>query len=124
MRFRLSWRWLVPLGFLSGVGVLCFADPATSWWLPGCFFHRLTTLHCPGCGNTRAFHALVHGDWRACVAYNPLFLPLLVYLLVACLYPRLTTWHRLNWVLAGVIITFFVLRNLPWMPFTLLAPPA
>ena len=114
----------MPLGFLGGALVLCFADPATSRWLPGCIFHRLTTLYCPGCGNTRAFHALIHGDWRACVAYNPLFLPFLAYLLAACLYPRLTTWYRLNWALAIVIIAFFVLRNLPWMPFTLLSPPA
>lgn len=114
----------MPLGFLGGGVVLCFADPATSRWLPGCIFHRLTTLYCPGCGNTRALHALVHGDWRACVAYNPLLLPLIAYLFLVCLYPRLTTWPRLNWTLATIVIAFFVLRNLPWPPFTLLAPPA
>jgi Protein of unknown function (DUF2752) len=37
-----------------------------------CPFRALTGYPCPGCGMTRAFSAIAHGDlWRA-VRYNPL----------------------------------------------------
>ena len=124
MNRLLHWRWLIPLGLLGAGAVLRVADPATARWLPGCLFHRLTSLYCPGCGNTRALHALVHGDWRAAFAYNTLLVPALLYLLAACLYPRLTSWRRFNWCLAAIVVLFFILRNLPCAPFTLLAPAA
>ena len=40
--------------------------------LPGtCTFRRLTGLDCPGCGLTRSFISLAHGQWRAAWGYNP-----------------------------------------------------
>jgi hypothetical protein len=34
------------------------------------------------------------------------------------------TRHRWFWItVVGIIAAFFVLRNLPWAPFSLLAPP-
>jgi Protein of unknown function (DUF2752) len=67
--------WLVWLG-LSAV----FA--ASLLWRPSdngiilCPFRALTGYPCPGCGMTRAFSAIGHGElWRA-VRYNP-FSPLL-----------------------------------------------
>jgi Protein of unknown function (DUF2752) len=73
--------WLVLLG-LSAV----FATSAL--WRPSdnglvlCPFRALTGYPCPGCGMTRAFSAIAHGDlWRA-LRYNPLspflFLALIV----------------------------------------------
>lgn len=63
--------WLVLLG-LSAV----FATSAL--WRPSdngiilCPFRALTGYPCPGCGMTRAFSAIAHGElWRA-VRYNPL----------------------------------------------------
>jgi hypothetical protein len=35
-----------------------------------CAFRAITTIPCPSCGMTRAFHALAHGDLRAATAFN------------------------------------------------------
>ena len=53
------------------------------WHGPGlCLFHRLTGLECPGCGMTRAFHALTHGHVSEALSFNLLSLPLFVALSV------------------------------------------
>jgi len=43
--------------------------------LPGfvfCPFRALTGLPCPGCGMTRAFCAIGHGDFASAIGFNPL----------------------------------------------------
>ncbi|BDI32962.1 hypothetical protein CCAX7_50130 [Capsulimonas corticalis] len=37
-----------------------------------CPFYQLTGLPCPGCGLTRAFVLLSHGDWRQSLAFHPM----------------------------------------------------
>src|SRR5436190_19023711 len=61
--------------------VLYRFPPAQTGWYPGCLFHRLTGLHCPGCGGTRCAHALLHGDLPQALAYHVLFPFLLPFLL-------------------------------------------
>lgn len=39
-----------------------------------CLFHKATGLYCPGCGGTRAFFALLHGNIRESLHYHPLVL--------------------------------------------------
>jgi hypothetical protein len=36
-----------------------------------CAFRGLTGIPCPGCGLTRSFVSLAHGQWRAAWSYNP-----------------------------------------------------
>lgn len=49
---------------------------------PGlCVFHRLTGMDCPGCGMTRAFLALAHGDVAGAWQWHPFSVPLAVALL-------------------------------------------
>ena len=99
--------------------------------LPPCPFFWLTGLYCPGCGSTRALHGLAHFGLAAAWSMNPvlvLSLPLLTLLVLhqACLLPRaLVPLARqiarpLPWLV--VLAGFGIARNLPWYPFTLLAP--
>ena len=48
-----------------------------------CLFRFHTGLPCPGCGLTRAFLALLRGDFRASVQFHALLLPVLFTLLAA-----------------------------------------
>jgi uncharacterized protein DUF2752 len=55
--------------------------PSDGAGIPVCLFHSLTGLPCPGCGLTRAFSSLLHGQVAAAFAYHPfvfLLLPLFV----------------------------------------------
>lgn len=83
---------------------------------------------------TRATHALFHGELAAAFRFNPVGLVLLPMALLGVglellgwVRGRPMPW-RLNvgvkgaWLVAGVVISFWILRNLPWWPFTLLAP--
>lgn len=93
-------------------------------------FHRLTGLYCPGCGTGRGFHKLLHGDLAGAWRMNPLMvlmIPLSVYLIATCYRkkPDGTTCSPPNWVGYAVIVAivmFWILRNIPVYPFTLLAP--
>ena len=104
---------------------------------PPCIFHELTGLHCFGCGSGRALRALLRLDLYAAFRFNPLFvlfLPFLSYYLlkvyVAFVFGRdLLPFPKRVGFGAGVavlvaVLAFGVLRNLPFFPFTLLAPTA
>ena len=68
---------------LAGAAVyIAIADPnAPGSHLPGCPLYELTGLYCPGCGLTRATHALLRGHFGAALGYNlllPFFLGAIV----------------------------------------------
>lgn len=45
---------------------------------PGCMFKSLFGIDCPGCGMTRAFFALIRGDFAESIVYNPALIPFLI----------------------------------------------
>jgi hypothetical protein len=117
---------------VAGVALLYLFDPnsATSP-LPGCLFRAFTGLYCPGCGMTRMLHALVHGDIARAASMNVLALaglPVLGALVTEQVAGKKVLHGRLRgvlfdgrlWIAAALV--FGVLRNLPWAPFTGLAP--
>ncbi|WP_242112895.1 DUF2752 domain-containing protein [Luteimonas aquatica] len=114
-----------------GVWVLRNFDPNVPGLFPPCVFHALTGYWCVGCGITRALHALVHGDLARAFSMNPLATALLM------LAPLLAAWKlgwQPRWLRPGVALlaeprlwlvllpAYWIARNLPWWPFTLLAP--
>lgn len=123
---------LLLLGVLAG-GAVAISLPALRPLVPPCPFEALTGLYCPGCGSARTIAALLRGEVATALRMNALIvvlLPALAYVLVSdALWlagvkrlPRLRLGPIGVWVLAGVVLAFWVLRNLPWTPFTWLAP--
>jgi hypothetical protein len=41
---------------------------------PECFMQQMIGRNCPGCGMTRAFCSVSHGEFRTAYRYNPLIL--------------------------------------------------
>lgn len=57
----------------------------------GCPFRALTGIPCPGCGMTRAWLAAFGLDWRAALAYHPLFWMVPPMFALACARDYVTT---------------------------------
>ena len=134
---RAGRAWLVAGGLCATLlaGWALYRGGPSAAWLPGCLFHRLTGLECAGCGMTRALHALLHGRVGDAFRHNPLGMVLLPVALLASglelagwvrgrpLPCRIRVDGRLAWGLLFLVLGFWVLRNIPLWPFTLLAPP-
>jgi hypothetical protein len=60
------------------------ALPSQGAGIPVCLFRYLTGLPCPGCGLTRSFSCILHGEFARGYDYHPFgFLLLALFLLVA-----------------------------------------
>jgi hypothetical protein len=94
-------------------------DPATTHVFPPCVFHLLTGLECPGCGSTRALHHLLHGEIGVAFRFNQLVFALVPFLLIARRWPRILTKPSVAWTIAVVVITYGIVRNLPFWPYPL-----
>ena len=121
---------------LIGLAYSYFVDPTKSQGatIP-CFTYTYTGLYCPGCGDTRALHALTHGRILQAFDYNLLF-PFIVIILAWYYLVGLTTLlfrKRVMWIpesiprwgaigIGVVIVLFTVLRNIHTWPFSILAP--
>jgi hypothetical protein len=119
--------------FLLAVTYLFWFDPAHYRLYPSCPFYFLTGFYCPGCGTLRALHQLLHGRLLAAFRYNPLTVLVLPFLIYAAIrkVTGLLTGRRLPqiyirsvwiWVVFVVVLGFWILRNIPVYPFTMLAP--
>lgn len=128
---------IIPYIFLIIIFVLAvlfyFLNPAEHEIFPKCIFHSVTGYHCPGCGSQRAIHSLLHLNFTSVVHNNFLFLPAMLVLMYHYIHPILNKFLRWKlpnifyfkstpWIILGVVILFWVLRNLPFYPFTILAP--
>ncbi|MCD9186818.1 MAG: DUF2752 domain-containing protein [Pyrinomonadaceae bacterium] len=129
-------RILAALGTLavfSGAGVVWYFNPSNVNFLPVCPLYSMTGIACPGCGLTRGFHALFHGDILTALDYNamiPIFSLILGYfflsmVLVAVRGRGLSINYLkppLVWTFLFLTLGFAVLRNLPYYPFSILYP--
>jgi hypothetical protein len=128
---RTAYAAVASLALLLAV-VVYYVEPAEAAWLPRCPLHWLTGWHCPGCGSTRAAHALLHGDLRAALGYNALVVGGAPLAAVFCIWgrwrlgPNWASLVRLRWIVLVIatLALFGVLRNVPVYPLNLLAPHA
>ncbi len=95
---RLHFRLMLLLMALAAMAaaVLFQFDPSRSAFYPGCMFHRMTGLLCPGCGSLRACHQLLHGHWAAAFHDNPLLILTLIAGAVYLLLTRGRSWSGQN----------------------------
>lgn len=130
-----AWAAPVAVGIvaLGGCAVLAVVDPNQPGRYPLCPFRAVTGLDCPGCGTLRAIHALTGGDLARAAEHNLLTVVLLPVLTVAWLrwlgasLGRGRSWAlppAVTYGIVGVIAAFWIVRNLPWTPFTWLASGA
>ncbi|WP_329044368.1 DUF2752 domain-containing protein [Amycolatopsis sp. NBC_01488] len=123
-----------PMAVVGGLGVCCAAvligDPTTpGGWLPVCPTKLLFGIDCPGCGGMRMAYSLMHGDLPAALHYNAVSLVvvlLFVWSTIAWTVGRLRgrfvgSWLHWRWTpltFGVVFVVWFVIRNLPFAPFT------
>ena len=134
---RASRLEIVVLSLLGSLGlaallIVFWFPPTEHRFYPRCAFHDLTGLHCPGCGGFRAWHALLNGQVLSAMHMNILAVTLLPGLVGWLVFQRLVgrqgdfwTLRASPWVhlfLAGVVLAFGFLRNIPIIPFKWLSP--
>ena len=117
----------------AGAFVVGYFNPTTAGFFPVCPLYYLTGIHCPGCGLTRGLHALFHGDVLTALDYNamlPVYLFIFGYFFVSLIF-IVVRGRGLSWKVfkpaamygfLTVALVFTVLRNLPFYPFSILAP--
>ncbi|GAA1481238.1 DUF2752 domain-containing protein [Gordonia sinesedis] len=122
-----------PAVIVAGVAACCTAvllgDPTTPGGpLPVCPTKALAGIDCPGCGALRAIYSLLHADVLAALRYNAVAvvaIGLLGWAFVAYCVGlwrgrRVRSWQHLRYapvVTAVVVMTWFVIRNIPVEPF-------
>lgn len=113
---------LLGLGFLTFLGLV---EPAGQLVFPRCWLHEMTGLRCPGCGGTRALHALLTGEIRRAWQLNPLVVAALPLVGWWTLRGLRGGWTGRWWidpfthpvslaVMGGVLVGFGIGRNLLW----------
>lgn len=128
---------LAPLAVAGASAAACtllvLVDPNQPGVYPTCPFLALTGRWCPGCGSLRGLRALLTGAPGAALGLNALMVLALPYLAYSSLAwaspllggPRLRPVQlsaRATWAVLGVVLVFWLARNLPWAPFVALAP--
>lgn len=115
---------IIILFLLGGLVFYYFANPLSNSFIIKCPFKTFTGLDCPGCGSQRAVHELLHGDVLKAFSYNQLFIIALPYAFIGILFEWFSLKHKYPktrkilfgktaiYIIAIIIILFFVLRNL------------
>jgi len=121
------------IGIAGSSVVVAAYNPTDVHFFPLCPLYELTGFACPGCGLTRGFHALFHGDIPAAFGFNALlsiwaviiayvWVSLVVYAIRGKGLPMWPTNPTFLWTFMIVLLVFGVVRNIPAYPFTLLFP--
>jgi hypothetical protein len=80
--------------FAAGVLLLSVLIPLTGFGLNLCWFNRMTGLPCPGCGLTRSFCFITHGEFAQAMRCNPFGFFFYAAMVFTALRPFLLRWRR------------------------------
>jgi hypothetical protein len=110
------------LATLTACMVVYAFPPQQYSFYPACAFHRLTGLLCPGCGATRALHALLRGELFVAADLNPLLVSMLPVILAVAGWQLISVarsgrfapvnpGNRTNFAMLAVMTAFTMTRN-------------
>jgi len=110
-----------------------YVNPSNVNFFPKCPLYATTGIYCPGCGSQRATHQLLHLNILGVLQQNILYLfgvLLIAYHLIVTSLNLFFKKHIYNYIyhpktpiiILIIVIVFWILRNIPYYPFTLLAP--
>ena len=132
LNLRVTYAVIALLAIVSAAVIYIF-DPRVPGLYPVCPFFGFTGYHCVGCGTLRALHSILHADIAGALGYNAL--AVMVFPFIAYSYisgasrafvgrslPGVFIRHQWIWTLLAVVIAFWIIRNLPVHPFSVLAP--
>jgi len=86
-----------------------------------CAFHALTDLQCPGCGMTRAFCAISHGQFADAWGLNPLSFYLYSLTMLGLMYPLFVNFISDKLVRIIVLITVVAILAFGFWRFSRIA---
>jgi len=110
-----------------------FINPNEVDFLPKCPLYATTGIYCPGCGSQRATHQLLNFNFLGVVQQNALYIIGLFIVGYHLIISGVNYFFKKNYynyiyhpktpiALLLLIIVFWILRNIPYFPFNLLAP--
>lgn len=126
-------RLIVVLFLIVITLVYVFINPNEVDFLPKCPFYLATGFYCVGCGSQRATHQLLNFNFLGVLQQNLFYvfvLLLLVYHFTVSVLNKFFNKKIYNYlnhpktpiIILIIILLFWILRNIPIYPFTLLAP--
>lgn len=124
---------LGALAMIVGAFLIFWFEPTAETFFPACPIYKVSGFACPGCGMTRAFHAILQGDVAGAFRFNifmPLMFGILAFIFVSMAVHSIGGRRlRLPSIPAGITVACFVLmmiygvvRNIPVYPFNILFP--
>lgn len=127
-------KYIVMLLLFMVIALLYFfINPSEVNFLPKCPLYVSTGIYCPGCGSQRATHNLLNFNFLGILQQNVLYAFGLVLITYHLIVTSLNTFLNKNFknylfykkvplFILAIIILFWILRNIPYYPFNLLAP--
>ncbi len=108
-------------------------NPSEVDFLPKCPLYATTGIYCPGCGSQRAVHNLLNFSLIEAIRYNSLLILSMIilgYHFSIIIINKVFKKHIYNYIyhpktpiiILVIVIIFWILRNIPVYPFSLLAP--
>ncbi|MCF6168182.1 DUF2752 domain-containing protein [Lutibacter sp.] len=129
---KLKYIGMLVLGIVLAF-LFFYVNPNNVNFFPKCPLYVTTGIYCPGCGSQRATHQLLHLNILGVLQQNILYffgVLLIGYHLIVISLNLFFKKHIYNYIyhpktpiiILIIVIVFWILRNIPYYPFNLLAP--
>ena len=125
--------WLFYLMVIAGLIYFKFYSNTNKPLLPPCIIYKYTGWYCGGCGIQRGLHELSLGNFFSALHFNfLLIIGSIIFIIDLTLMlfginkyrpvPFIFTNNKMGWLVFIGVFLFIFLRNIPFLPFSALAP--